>query len=92
MAEIDLALTEKIAEQLSGLDIEIEAKANEEGKYYAAISAIAIVKKLKEKGFEIKKDQIVLPESIKEAGEYPVTINLDHNLEAEIIVIATTKE
>ena len=84
IAERDLALTEKIAEQLSGLALEIQGKANEAGKLYAAVNNVMIVKKLKETGFDLKKEQIVLAEPIKEPGEYPVVINLEHGLEAEI--------
>jgi len=87
MAEQDLILTEKIAEQLGGLILEMEGKINENGRLYAAISQAMVAKKLKEKGFDVKKGQILLAESIKELGEYPVTINLDHGLEAEITLI-----
>ena len=87
MAEQDLILTEKIAEQLGGLILEMEGKINENGRLYAAISQAMVAKKLKEKGFDVKKGQILLTESIKELGEYPVTINLDHGLEAEITLI-----
>ena len=38
-------------------------------------------------GFEIKKDQIVLDKPIKELGEFSVKINLDHQLEAKILLI-----
>ena len=77
-------MTEKIAEQLNGQAIEIISKVNEDGKLYAAITPAMIIKVLKEKGFDIKKDQIILPEPIKEVGEYPIVITLDHGLEAEI--------
>jgi ribosomal protein L9 len=42
---------------------------------------------LKKKGFDIKKTQVILREPIKKIGEYPVTINFDHGLEAEIKAI-----
>ncbi len=89
LAEHDLALTEKIASQLEGMALEIQGKVNEEGRFYAAITPAAIIKKLKDKGFEIKKEQIVLPEPIKEAGEYQVLIHLSHGLEANLAIIAT---
>ena len=89
VAERDLILTEKIAEQLNGQSIEIIAKSNEEGRFYAAITGSAIVKKLKEKGFTINKNQIIIPEAIKEAGEYQATVVLDHGLEAEVSISAS---
>lgn len=88
MAVKDLLSAEKMASKIDGQSVEIKTKANEEGRFYAAIGAAAIAKKLKEKNFEIKKEQILLAEPIKEAGEFAVKIYLDHNLEAEITVIA----
>ena len=38
-------------------------------------------------GFNIKKSQIKLESPIKEIGEFPVKIALDHNLEVEIRLI-----
>ena len=88
-AEKDLLITEKIADRLNGLVIEIKSKANDAGKLYAAITPAMIVKKLKEKDFTIKKEQIILIEAIKELGEYPIAIQLNHGLEAEITIIVS---
>ena len=38
-------------------------------------------------GYEVKKKQIKLEEPIKEVGEYDVSLELDHGLEAKIKVI-----
>lgn len=88
LAVKELLSVEKVAAKLDGQTIEFRVKANNEGRFYAAISATAIAKKLKEKGFEIKKEQVLLAEPIKEEGESAVKINLNHNLEAEITIIA----
>ena len=48
--------------------------------------------KLKESGFDIKKNQIELTEPIKDLGEYPVKIKFEHNLEVEIKVIVNREE
>lgn len=85
-AEVDLAKTEQLAGKLEGQVIEITAKANEEGKLYAAISPTKITVALKEKGFEISPDKIQA-EHIKELGEHEVVINLPHRLEARITLI-----
>jgi large subunit ribosomal protein L9 len=78
---------EELVGKIDGQTIEFKEKTNEEGKLYAAITTSKIVKKLKEKGFNINKKQIAMPEPIKEMGEHSVKINLDHELEAEIAVI-----
>jgi len=88
-AEDDLVRVEKIAMDLDGLGIEIAGKVNDAGKLYAAIGPAQIAAKLKEKNFEIKKNQIVVKEPIKEPGEYEITVNLEHGLEAKINLIVS---
>lgn len=88
LAELDLFETEKLADRLNGITLELQGKVNAQGKFYAAIGAAKVAGKLKEKGFEIGKDQICLPEPIKEVGEYNVLINLNHGLESAITVVA----
>ncbi len=89
LAESDLIQTGKLADKLNGAVLAIRGKVNAQGKFYAAISAAKIAGKLKEKGFDIRPDQIFLPEPIKEIGEYNIIINLNHGLEGEITVMAT---
>lgn len=86
--EASLFATEKLAEKLQGQIVEIPGKVNESGTLYAAITPAKIAGKLKELGFEVAKDQIILPEPIKELGEHLVTLNLEHGLEAEITIMA----
>ena len=80
---------------LTGLKIdEARVKIGEKEQLFEAITAQKISEKLKEQGFEVKKTQIVLKDPIKELGEFPVKIQLGHNLEAEIklIIIEEKKE
>jgi large subunit ribosomal protein L9 len=92
-AEADLKIEEDLISQLDGQEIEIIAKADETGKLYGSITAVKLVKVLKEKGFDVKKEQIKLIEPIKEVGEYDdIMIELSHGLEAKIRVIILAQE
>jgi large subunit ribosomal protein L9 len=86
-AEQALKATQEIVEKIDGLEIEVPVKVDEQGKLYGSINDVEISKLFKEKGFEINKNQIKIPQPIKEIGEYPITILFDHNLEAEIKLI-----
>lgn len=88
-AEEDLKKVQEIVSQIDRLEIETLAKVDEQGKLYGSINEIKISQILKEKGFDIKKSQIKIPQPIKEVGEYPVIILFDHGLEAEIKIIIT---
>ena len=64
----------------------------EKDQLFASINAQKISEKLKELGFDVRKNQIDLDQPIKEIGEFPVKIKFEHNLEAEIKVIVTEKK
>ncbi len=86
-AEEELKFYQELASQIDGLEIEIPAKVSEEGNLFGTVTASQIAEKLKEKNFEIKKEQIKLEEPIKEIGEYEAIIEFPHNLETKIKVI-----
>jgi len=91
-AEQELKQAQELASKLDGCEVIIDVTVGEEGQLFSAVSAQKIVDKLEELGFKIKKSQIELAEPIKEQGEYPLKLKLDHNLEAEIKVIVSAKE
>lgn len=87
IAERELKKIEEIVSQIDGLEFEISEKMDETGKLYGAINETRVVKLFKDKGIEIKKNQIKIPQPIKTVGEYPITITFDHGLEADIKII-----
>ncbi len=90
--EEDLKKAQALASELDGLEVNIAVKVGDEGQLFESINSQKIVEKLKELGFEIKKSQVKLENPIKDVGEFPVSISLDHNLESEIKVIITAEK
>ncbi|MBU1102781.1 50S ribosomal protein L9 [Patescibacteria group bacterium] len=89
-AEADLKVEEQVVGQLDGQEIEIVTKADDGGKLYGSITAAKIAKVLKDKGFDIKRNQIKLIQPIKEIGEYDdIIVESSHGLEAKIKVIVS---
>jgi len=86
-AEEELKIVQEIVSKVDGLEIEIKEKIDEKGQLYGSINEQTISSIFKEKGFDIKKQQIKIPQPIKEVWEYPITILFDHNLEAEVKII-----
>jgi len=86
-AESELKKAQELASATDGLEVIMQVKVGDENQLFESITAQKIADKLKELGFEIKKNQIDLAEPIKEVGEYPVRIKFDHNLESQIQVI-----
>jgi len=91
-AEEALKKVQETASAMEGLEVTISVKIGEEGQLYESITGQKISERLKETGFEIKRNQIELPEPIKELGEFPVKIKFEHNLEVEIRVIVTEEK
>lgn len=86
-SEEELKGVQGIASSLDGLEIAMSVKIGEKDQLFEAVTAQKISEKLKEQGFEVKKSQIVLESPIKEVGEFPIKVQLGHNLEAEVKLI-----
>ncbi len=91
-AEDDLKKVQALAGSLEGQEIMIPVKIGDEKQLFEAITAPKIFEKLKETGFDVKKDQIILETPIKELGEFPIKIRFSHNLEVEIKVIVSEEK
>ena len=91
-AEGELKKIQEAASSIDGQEVMIPVKIGEDGQLFESINTQKISEKLKEAGFDVKKTQIDLIEPIKEMGEFPVKIHLEHNLEAEIKVIITEEK
>ena len=74
------------------MEVTIAVKVGDEGQLFESINVQKIAEALKKMGYEVKKSQIELENPIKELGEFPVNIDLDHNLEAEIKLIISASE
>ena len=90
--EEDLKKAQVMASDMDGVEVNFLMKVGPEGQLFESINVIKVAEKLKTMGFDVKKSQINLQEPIKELGEFPVKINLDHNLEVEVRIIITEEK
>lgn len=78
----------KLLEKLSGLKLEIRAKASDNGKLFAGLSAEDIAKELKtQKNIAVAARFVKLEKHIKEVGEYEVEIFLGKDKRQNITVM-----
>jgi large subunit ribosomal protein L9 len=76
---------EKIAEKLGIVKLVIGAKVSSAGKIFGSVNTIQIAEALKEKGFEIDRKSITLPEDqIKEVGKYKAVIKLHREVKVQV--------
>lgn len=83
----ELEKSAKVAQEITGLEVEIAMKVGDKGQLFEKVNPKKIAARLKEMGYEIAPDQVILSAIIEEAGEYEVKIVFEHNLEALIKVI-----
>ena len=81
-----------IAGKMKGKEFVLKFKVGKEGQLFESVSSAKIAQVIKEEGFEVKEDQIVLGEPIKSVGEFPIEINFGNNLKTKVIVIITKLE
>jgi len=86
-AKKELESVEGLVAKLDGYELKVVVSIGEEGQLYESVSTQKISSALEVAGFKISPKQINIKEPIKELGEFPVTIEFDHGLEAEIRVI-----
>ena len=76
---------QEIADKMEGLKIIVGAKTSTSGKIFGSVNTIQIAESLKEKGFDIDRKNITLPEDqIKEVGNYKAVIKLHRDVKVEV--------
>tara|TARA_B100000963_G_scaffold65536_1_gene53752 strand:- start:545 stop:1000 length:456 start_codon:yes stop_codon:yes gene_type:complete len=81
------------SEKMDSLSVLISAPVSEEGTLYGSIGTREIADALEEKGFEIEKSSVRLPEGVlKEIGEYTIDIELHPEVISSISVQIVASE
>lgn len=88
----ELSDLEALKKRLAGMALEFTAQAGEEGKLFGSVTSQQIAEKLGEKGLEVDRRKIVLPEAIKSVGEHEVTIRLRGEMTAVVKVTVDAAE
>jgi large subunit ribosomal protein L9 len=79
------AEAQEIATKMADLKIVVGAKTSSSGKIFGSVNTIQIAEALKEKGFDIDRKSIILPEDqIKEVGKYKAVIKLHREVRVEV--------
>jgi large subunit ribosomal protein L9 len=79
------AEAQELASKMADLKIVVGAKTSSSGKIFGSVNTIQIAEALKEKGFEIDRKSISLPEDqIKEVGKYKAVIKLHREVKVEV--------
>ena len=87
------ALAEENAKRLSGVVVQISARAGQGGRLFGAVTSQEIAEALREQhGIEIEKNKIVQAEPIKQFGSFEVKAKLGYEVSGTINVLVTEKK
>lgn len=86
-AKKELESVEALVAKLDGYELKVAVPVGEEGQLYESVSSSKISSALEAVGFKISPKRLKIKDPIKELGEFPITIEFDHGLEAEVRVI-----
>lgn len=76
---------QELANKMADLKLIIGAKTSTSGKIFGSVNTIQIAEALKEKGFDIERKSISLPDDqIKEVGKYKATIKLHREVKVQV--------
>lgn len=85
--ERDREAAQSVAGQLTGIRLEIAARAGEGGKLFGSVTAADVADALREqKGVEVDRRKIGLDEPVKEVSEVEVTVRLHTDVDAAFTV------
>ncbi len=75
----------EMASKLNNVKLVVGAKTSSSGKIFGSVNTIQIAEALKEKGFDIDRKSITLPEDqIKEVGKYKAIVKLHREVRVEV--------
>ena len=77
---------EAIATRLVALDLHVRRKVGENDQLYGSVTNADIAELLAEKGFEIDRRKILLPDPIRTLGEHHVPVKLHRDVTAQLKV------
>ncbi len=83
---------EETAAAVEGAEAVIAAAANEQGNLFGSVSAHDIAGNLREQGFEVPDDVVVLAENIKKVGTHSVSLKFDKDLTATVSVVVVAEQ
>ena len=87
------ALAEENAKRLSGVVVQISARAGQGGRLFGAVTSQEIADALREQhGIELDKNKIVQAEPIKQFGSFEVKAKLGYEVSGTINVLVTEKK
>lgn len=76
-----------LATQLGSVTVEITRQAGEGDRLYGSVTSKDVADALKQQGHDVDKKDIVMPDQIKDLGEYTLTVKLGSGVDAKVKLV-----
>lgn len=83
---------ERLSVSLEGVELQLSAKANVQGRLFGSVTEADIAEALRQKGFAVTADMVQLETHIKEVGIFAVVIKTAADLKASVQVVVAAEE
>lgn len=90
-AATEKATAEAQSAQMGDISLSFERKAGETGTLFGSVTTMDVAEALQAKGYEIDRRKIVLKDTIKETGDYTVSVKLHREVTLQIPVKVTAE-
>jgi len=82
----ELAAAGDLAAKLSEVTVNLTRRVVEDERLYGSVSAADIAEAITMQGIKVNRNQVILPEPIKQLGVYSIAINVFGDVEATVKV------
>lgn len=76
----------ELAQKMDKAEVTVAIRCGENGKVFGSVTSKEIASKLEDLGYAVDKKKILLKDSIKTIGQYPVEVRLMEKVSAKIYV------
>ena len=90
-AATEKSTAEAQAAQMSSITLQFERKAGKDGTLFGSVTSMDVAEAIQAKGYEIDRRKIVLKDTIKETGDYTVSVKLHREVTLEIPVTVSAE-
>jgi large subunit ribosomal protein L9 len=84
--EVIATKTSMLAERIKSTKLTLKRKLHDDGKLYGSVNPAEIVDLLATNGISVAKNQIEFDKSIKEKGQYEITVKLSSRLQPKLML------
>jgi len=88
----DKAQAQGIADGMANVTISVAKPAGDGGRLYGSVTSIEVAALLVEKGHDIDRRKLTMPDHIKEVGSYTIAVRLAGGIEASFTLEVTAEE